>query len=66
MSANIKGLLHTVLSILALYVPTLLISSHVADVTIGGIVAWILNYALSYTVATTTGKSTLQGNQQYF
>ncbi len=58
MNSFTKGLVHTVVTLVALYVPTLLIQSHVADLTVGTIVAWALNWLTSHTIPTTTGAST--------
>lgn len=60
MNSVLKGLLHTAITLLALYVPALLGSSHLADVTIGTVVAAVLNWLLSHSVPTTTGASVKQ------
>lgn len=60
MNSGVKGIIHTVLSIVSLYLPTLITGNPYASLTIGAVIASLLNWALSKTVPTTSGASTRQ------
>lgn len=60
MNSGLKGLTHTVLSIIGLYVPVVLAGSSWGTLTVAGIITALLNWGLSNTVPTTTGASAAQ------
>ena len=61
MNAYLKAFAHTVLSFVAFVAPTIIANNpSVFNVSIGAGVALVLNFLLSYTVATTTGASAHQ------
>lgn len=60
MKSYLKGLVHTVATLVALYIPTLVDHSQVLNMTIGSIIALGLNYLISHTIPTTNGASAVQ------
>jgi len=60
MPSSIKSVLHTLASGLAAWLPL----AHFSwlNLTVGGLIALILNFILSYTVPTTTGASAAPAN----
>lgn len=60
MPSSLKALVHTVATYLALYIGTYAGSSHTLELSVGGVLALILNFVISHTVATTTGRSAQQ------
>lgn len=55
-----KSVLHTAITVLAFYLPTLIDRSGVANLTVGSLVSLVLNWLLSHQVATTSGASAEQ------
>lgn len=60
MKSYLKSIVHTVATLLALYIPTIIDHNQVFNMTLGTIVALILNYIISHTIATTNGASAEQ------
>lgn len=60
MNSGLKGIAHTILTIVSLMLPALINQSGWSQLTIGGLIAIAVNWALSHTVATTTGASAKQ------
>lgn len=52
-----KGLCHSILSLIALWIPTVITNNPYISVPLAGVIMWCLNWALSQTVATTSGAS---------
>ncbi len=61
MNSFLKGFTHSILSALGLLLPTLISHNPTFDTTIGAVLMLGLNWLLSHTVATTTGRSAEQG-----
>ena len=59
MPSSLKGILHSVISVVVMYFP--LVHADWLNLTIGGVITIALNWALSHTIATTTGASARQG-----
>ncbi len=61
MNATLKAFAHTILSFIAFVAPTI-IAQHASffNMSIGAAIGLVLNFLLSYTVATTTGASAKQ------
>ena len=60
MNSFFKGICHTILSLLSLYLPTLLTGNPYISAPLQGVLIVGLNWLLSQTVATTTGASARQ------
>lgn len=61
MPSSIKAFLHSALTITALIAPTYL-AQHASffNMSLGAFIGLVLNFLLSYTIPTTTGKSAMQ------
>lgn len=62
MQSFTKGVFHSLVTILALWIPTLLLQSHIADMTIGSVASILLNWLISHSIPTTTGVSSRQNS----
>lgn len=60
MPSSLKAVCHTILSIIGLWLPTLISTNQWGTLTIGAVLTAILNFLLSYTIPTTTGASRMQ------
>lgn len=65
MPASIKAFLHSFLTIVALVAPTVMASNaSLFNMSLGAFIGLVLNFLLSYTIPTTTGKSAMQNLPQ--
>lgn len=60
MNSFLKGILHTLLPVAAIWVTSWVAHSGFADMTIGSGVGLVLNWLLSHFIPTTTGASARQ------
>lgn len=60
MNSTVKSIVHTILTIIGLYLPTLIASNPIFNMSVGGLISIGFNFLLSHYIPTTNGASAIQ------
>lgn len=60
MKSYLKAIVHTIFTFAAFYLPTVIDHNQILNNSVGAVIALIINYVISHTIATTNGASAIQ------